>query len=67
MSHGLGHDGAAGHKAESVNEIGKPVLAMELGIYDRPSTQIVQRGTNFGLGEFLDHRPNGTSRQTGCL
>src|SRR5665811_889310 len=32
MSHGFGRDGAAGHKAESVNEIGKLVLAMMLPV-----------------------------------
>src|SRR5579862_4638412 len=32
MSHGFRHDSGAGHKAESVNEIGKHILTMKLPI-----------------------------------
>jgi hypothetical protein len=67
MSHGFGRDGAAGHKSESVNEIGKLVLAMKFPskIVHPLSSRNPER--IFVLSEFGRHWPYHTNREGGCL
>src|ERR1700691_3250311 len=67
MAHGFGHDGAAGHKAERVNEIVELEFAMKLPVHNLPPLQLTQCEQDFVLGEFGGHWPNDTSREAGCL
>jgi hypothetical protein len=53
MIHFLNAHSGDGHEADGVGEIGELKLAMEFGVFDGPTGQILQNGLEFSVAELV--------------